>query len=281
MTAELAKITEAFEKRVEDLKKKQEEAAAKQDATLMEQANKLLQTQRDEIAAIKKPLEDYKNALAEAAKNGTPPPPPPAAIMPAPTEDKSQEGQEIVKGILRFGLLALCLSNPELAPVLTAIANEMGLFGSGETEVRQVYMQAVQDVAEGRPISEETRKALGQAGREGKIPVKMVENLDSLLRLLPAGPQLRGMFDEGTWTGLKSSSPDGLVADLTRRLREKPSKNDLEDLRKMFPAAGGEPYYSSKADKDKVQKLFDTDFFERKADLWDGPKGLGAIPARE
>ncbi|WP_020476134.1 hypothetical protein [Zavarzinella formosa] len=284
LTSEIARLNAAFESRLKDFQSQQQDAASKGDAARAKELERAIEMQRQHAESVRKELASYQAEAAKAAEARTAEARTAEANQPITltpnqrpkAEDTSASDDEVVRNILRVGALVLAVTNPELTPIITMIAAELGLFGS-DVETRAVYMEAVHDVVEGRPISAETRRRLGEAGRSGKIPPKMVEQLDALIKGLPNGARIRNDLDNGVWDTLNRSS-GGMCEDIRKGLKEKRS---LEELRRMFPTVDGKPYYPSEKEKREVERMFQTEFFDRISELWEGPQGLTEIPIRK
>jgi hypothetical protein len=273
------RLNAALEERLKDLQAKLQDAAVKGDAAREKELKRAVEIQQKQADELKKALESFAaEVAANRARASDPTPTPTTTPSPTPPEETSGGPDEIVKNVLRVGALILCVANPELTPIIAIIARELGLFGN-DTQTRTDYMHALHDAVEGRPISEETRKRLVEAGQSGKIPPKMVEHLDELLRKLPNGGKIRETLPGFPEEWRRSFvPPDDLSEAIRKGLKDKSS---LEKLRDLFPKAEGKPYYPSKKIKDEVEAMFTTEFFDRIPELWEGPQGLKEIPIRK
>jgi hypothetical protein len=279
LEAGIADFRERFgiiEKKLAAKQMEADTARQKGDSETAKKHDEMKKFVEDQLREIRENFERESQRLAAADNKG-------AAPMPGDSTTSSSattvsQSDVVVKNILRLIALGICITNPEIAHIIVAIAAEIGLFG-GDTQTATTYSKAVTDIAEGNPIDPETLDRLKDAANQNKVPPAMIGHLDKLIGSVPNGDNYRPSFTPfpKTWDSLKRKR--SLVDEFREALMNDPTP---ESLRKLLGGDPKDPYFPSPKAKKEVEDFFNgPDWVMEKKKFWDGDNGLGMIRAQK
>lgn len=278
---------EKAQARIGELEQKLREAQQNGDKAAAEQLEKSLEEYRKLLEHLQKQLEETRQELARRNEEGQPPekPGPEDPITqppPTTTTTGDDDDDEAIGALAKIALVAICYARPELCAILGKLGLDIGLFG-GDTELRDTYLEAVTDIAAGRPVDPATLEKLEKAARAGLLDKKQFDDLKEIISKLPQEEQdkLKPFVDrvEKIYNEMRSGSQSMFVKQVIAAVED---DKPLDDVRKLFTTVEGNPKYENKADKEQLEKYFgQTGKEAQKADYWDNAeKGLSKIEVK-